>query len=97
MTLVERVGEWPQQWLREGREQGREQGLEQGVEQGVEQQRVLLCRMAARRFGTDTSARLAELLAPIAAPEPLAEVGDWLVSCDSGAEFIARVERFSSR
>jgi hypothetical protein len=53
--------------------------------------------MAARRFGTDTSDRLAELLAPIAAPEPLAEVGDWLVSCDSGAEFLACVERFSSR
>ncbi|MDE0229640.1 MAG: hypothetical protein OXJ62_12385 [Spirochaetaceae bacterium] len=84
MTLVERVGEWPKQWLREGREEGREEGMEQ--------QRALLCRMAARRFGAGTSARLAEVLAPIADPERLAAVGDRLVSCDTGAEFLARVE-----
>ena len=83
MTLVERVGEWPKQWLREGREEGREEG--------IAQQRALLCRMAARRFGPDTSARLAEVLAPIADPERLAAVGDLLVSCDTGAEFLAGV------
>ena len=43
MTLVERVAEWPKQWLREGRDQG--------LEQGLAQQRVLLCRQAAARFG----------------------------------------------
>ena len=84
MTLVERVAEWPKQWLREG--------LEQGLEQGVEQQRALLCRMAASRFGADTSARLAELLAPIADPERLAEVGDLLVSSATGTDFLARME-----
>ena len=88
MTLVERVGEWPKQWLREGLEQG----LEQGIEQGVEQQRSLLCRMAARRFDAGTAARLAELLAPVAAPERLAEVGDLLVSSATGAEFLARMQ-----
>ena len=87
MTLVERVGEWPKQWLREGREKG--------LEQGVEQQRALLCRMAARRFGAATSARLAEVLAPVADPERLAAVGDRLVSCATGAEFLARVETAS--
>ena len=82
MTLVERVAEWPKQWLREGREQGlaegreqgREQGLERGLErgleqgreQGLDQQRALLCRLAAARFGADTAARLAAVLAPIA-------------------------------
>ena len=99
MTLVERVAEWPKQWLREGREQGvaegREQGREQGVaegrEQGVDQQRALLCRMAAARFDADAAARLAELLAPIADPERLAEVGDWLVRCETAA-FFARFD-----
>ncbi len=98
MTLVERVAEWPKQWLQEGREQGvvegREQGHAQGVaegrEQGVDQQRALLCRQAAARFDADTAARLADLLAPIADPERLAEVGDWLVRCDTPAEFLAR-------
>ena len=96
MTLVERVAEWPKQWLREGREQGlaegREQGLEEGREQGVDQQRALLCRMAAARFGADTAARLADVLAPIADPERLAEIGEWLGNCDTAAEFLARVD-----
>ena len=96
MTLVERVAEWPKQWLREGREQGiaegREQGREQGVAQGVDQQRALLCRLAAARFDADTAARLADLLAPIADPERLAEVGDWLVRCDTAEAFFARLD-----
>ena len=88
MTLVERVAEWPKQLLREGREQG----LAEGREQGVDQQRALLCRMAAARFGDDTAARLAEVVAPISDPERLAEVGDWLVRCDTAAEFLACVD-----
>ena len=88
MTLVERVAEWPKQWLREGREQG----LEEGREQGVDQQRALLCRMAAARFGDDTAARLADVLAPIADPERLAEIGEWLGSCDTAAGFLARLD-----
>ena len=100
MTLVERVAEWPKQWLREGREQGvaegREQGRVQGVaegrEQGVDQQRALLCRMAAARFDADAAARLADLLAPIADPERLADVGDWLVRCETAAAFFARFD-----
>ena len=104
MTLVERVAEWPEQWLQEareqgiaeGREQGREQGVaegrEQGLTQGVDQQRALLCRQAAARFDADTAARLADLLASIADPERLAEVGDWLVRCDTAAKFLSRFD-----
>ena len=96
MTLVERVAEWPKQWLREGREQGvaegREQGLEEGRAQGVDQQQAMLCRLAAARFDADTAARLADLLAPVADPARLAEVGDWLVRCNTAAEFLARVD-----
>ena len=84
MTLVERAAEWPKQWLREGREQG--------LEQGLEQQRALLCRQAAARFDDDTAARLADVLTPIADPERLAEIGDWLVRCDAAAEFLARLD-----
>ena len=80
MTLVERAAEWPKQWLREG------------LEQGLEQQRALLCRQAAARFGDDTAARLADVLAPIADPERLAEVGDWLVRCETATEFLARLD-----
>ncbi len=55
-------------------------------------QRALLCRQAAARFDPDTAARLADLAAPIADPERLAEVGDRLVRCDSAAPFLARFD-----
>ena len=83
MTLVERAAEWSKEWQKEGLEQGREQGLEH--------ERALLCRMTASRFGVATAERLAALLAPITDTERLAEVGDWLVQCDTGADFLARV------
>ncbi len=92
MTLVERAAEWPKQWLREGREQGLAEGREQGIEQGVDQQRALLCRQAAARFGADTAARLSGVLAPITDTDRLAEIGDWLVRCDTGAEFLAGLD-----
>ena len=88
MTLVERVAEWPKQWLREGRQQG----VAEGREQGVDQQRALLCRQAAARYDGDAAARLADLLAPIADPERLADVGDWLVRCETAAAFFARFD-----
>ena len=94
MTLVERVSEWPKQWVREGREQGMREGIERGVEQGIErgraEERALLRRMAASRFGADTAERLSGVLAGIADPERLAEVGEWLVRCETGEEFLVR-------
>ena len=92
MTLVERVAEWPKQWLREGHEKGLAEGREQGIEQGVDQQRALLCRMAAARFGAGTAARLADVLAPTADPERLAEIGEWLGSCNTADGFLARLD-----
>ena len=92
MTLVERVAEWPKQWLREGREQGIREGIEQGLEQGLEHERALLRRLAASRFGEEIAERLSGVLAGIADPETLAEVGEWLVRCETGSEFLARVD-----
>ena len=91
MTLVERAAEWPKQWIREGIEQGLERGREEGIERGLAHERALLRRMAASRFGADTAEHLSETLAGIADPERLAEVGEWLVRCDTGDEFLARV------
>ena len=79
MTLEERVAEWPKQWFREGREQG------------LAHERALLRRQAASRFGEETAERLSGVLAHIADWEALAEIGDWLVRCETGSEFLARV------
>lgn len=80
MTVVERVSEWPKQWMREGLEQGRAE------------ERALLERMAASRFGTDTAELLSAVLAETADPERMAEVGEWLVRCETAEEFLARAE-----
>ena len=100
MTLEERLAEWPKQWFREGHEQGVregveqgiERGIERGIEQGLEHERALLRRLAASRFGAETAERLSGVLAGIADPEGLAEVGEWLVRCETGGEFLARVD-----
>ena len=99
--LAERVQEWIEEWLREGREQGREQGLEQGLELGLErgraegraEERALLCRLASRRFGAETGERLSGLLGRLTDPERLAEVGDWVIECGTGAELLDRAKR----
>ena len=80
MTLVERVAEWPKQWRQEG------------VEQGLEHERALLRRQAASRFGEETAERLSGMLAHVADWDALAEIGDWLVRCETGGEFLARVD-----
>ena len=91
MTVVERVSEWPKQWVREGREQGMREGLRQGVEQGRSEERVLLQRMTASRFGAEAAERLAAVLAGVADRECLCEIGEWLVRCETAEEFLTRV------
>ena len=83
MTLEERVSQWPAQWVQEG--------LERGLERGLEHERALLRRMAASRFGAAVAERLSGTLARIADPERLADIGEWLVRCGTGEEFLARV------
>ncbi len=60
-------------WFDEGRAEGYVEGVEEGraegVEEGLEQQRVLLGRQAATKFGAKASARVGPLLAQIADPE----------------------------
>ena len=53
--------------------------MREGIEQGLAHERALLRRMAASQFGADIAERLSEMLAGIADPERLAEVGEWLV------------------
>ena len=92
--LEENVREWTREWLEQGRaqgiEQGRAQGIEQGRAQGIEQGRTLLCRLAARKF--DTAAEgLAAALADVTDPDRLAQIGDWIIECETAADLLARV------
>ena len=64
----------------------------QGRAEGVEQERVLLRRQTERKFGVETAERLSALLAGMAEPERLADVGESIIDCASGDELIARVK-----
>ena len=88
MTLEERVAEWSKPYIRQGREEGITLGREQGVSQGIAQQRTLLRRQAAARFGEETADRLASALAAEADPDRLAEVGEAMVRCTTGHELL---------
>ena len=79
--LAERMKEWTEEWLQEGLERGRTE------------ERALLCRLAARKFDAVTAERLSGLLDRLTDPEHLAEVGDWIIECGTGAELLARAER----
>ena len=83
--LAESVKEWTEQWLREGREQG--------LERGRAEERALLCRLAARKFDAETAERLSGVLDRFTDPERLAEVGDWIIECGTGAELLVRAGR----
>ena len=87
---------WEAKVLAKGIEQGIEQGVRQGIEQGVEHGvrrggSRLVRRLAALKFGTPTAERLAGLLEDLAEQEDLDRVGDWILECGSGGEFLSRV------
>ena len=83
--LAETVQEWTAEWVEQGREQGRQQG-----------QRELLCRQAARKFDAATGERLAVLLDGVADSDRLAQVGDWIIECETPDALFARFEDRSS-
>ena len=82
--LAETVQEWTAEWV----EQGREQGVQQG-------QRALLCRQAARKFDAATGERLAATLKGVADSDRLAQVGDWIIECETAADLLDRFQKGS--
>ena len=91
--LAERVKEWTAPWVAEGREQGLKEGIEHGIEQGLAEERTLLCRLAARKFTTETAPRLSVVLEHLSDPEHLALAGDWIIECETEEELLDRAGR----
>ena len=85
-----RLRAWQDEYRAEGRAEGIEQGIEQGIERGIAAERELLCRLAARKFGTGAGERLAGVLAQVGDTNRLAQVGDWIIDCATGESLIAR-------
>ena len=64
-----------------------------GVEVGRAEERALLKRLAAHKFGTESAESPAGLLDGLTAPDQLAEVGDWILECETGPELLDRTAR----
>ena len=88
-TLEERREQQIEQWV----DECIQHGIQRGREQGLTEERRLLCRQAGRKFGVETAGRLSGLLDDLTAPEPLAEVGEWIIDCDSGEVLLDRTSR----
>ena len=73
-------------------EAGVARGRAEGLKRGLEQERAMLSRQAERKFGAAAGERLAALLADVADPERLAEIGDPAIDCADGAELLARAK-----
>ena len=87
ITVLHQVGmDWSAKLRAEGQAEGRAEGLAEG-------QAALMHRQAAWKFGVETAERLTGRLEEITDPERTAEVGEWLLECDSGEELLERVAR----
>ena len=90
--LRERVKEWMEEERSEGRSEGRAEGRAEERAEGRARQVELMRRMAARKFGSATAQRLAERLERVHDSENVAEIGEWLIECESGEELLERFE-----
>ena len=77
--LAETVREWTAEWV------------EQGIELGRAEERALLCRLAARKFNDATARRLAAVLADVADPDRLGQIGDRIIECETATELFATI------
>ena len=68
-----------------------ERAIARGIAQGRAEERALLRSLAERRFGAETAARTAELLAGVEDAEGLIEAGGWIVDCRTGEELLERL------
>ena len=85
MTLAERVAQWPEQW--------RQEGVAEGRREGVAQERALLRRQAAVRFGDAVAGRVEDLLGAIEDWDQLAAAAELIVRAETGAGLIDGIAR----
>ena len=67
-------------------------GLNQGLAQGLEEQRALIGRLVAVKFGDDASARLAALISETADLETLGHLGEAVVRAGDEPQLLAQAQ-----
>ena len=90
-----RLRESRERGLEQGREQGIEPGLERGMERGRAEERGPHCHQAAWNFDVETAEWPSGLPERPTDPERLAEVGDRIIKCGTGADLLDRAGHFA--
>jgi hypothetical protein len=68
-------------------------GIRKGIEQGLQQERLLLVRLARRRFGADVAERSAPLLDQVAKAEALDDLAEALIDSPNGGTWLDAVKQ----
>ncbi|MDE0628945.1 MAG: hypothetical protein OXH99_21335 [Bryobacterales bacterium] len=71
----------------------REEGRKEERKAGLQRARKLLLRQARLRCGDREAGTLSVLLDRIGDPDLLEDVGEWLLVCESGEAFLARLRQ----
>ena len=82
-VLTSRLDETLEGWRRDARADG--------LAQGLVQQRAMLARLTALRFGGEVADRVAALLEGVVDPERLTAAGELIVSAETGTELTERL------
>ena len=78
--LSERVAEWNKEWIQQGREEG------------LNNEKTLLLRQIRRRFGEETAFKAQATIMAINSPDTLEIIGDYIIDCGNGEEFLTKLE-----
>ena len=94
LTWADRMrAEGHDEGLRKGRREGRRDGLHKGHREGERKgERNMILRLARVRFGEQLADSLAVPLEGIADVDRLEEIGEWLLTCESGEALLARLQ-----
>lgn len=85
MTLVERMAQWPEQW--------RQEGVAQERREGAAEERALVRRIAAVRFGDAVGRQVDNMLTNTDEWDRLAAVAELVVRAGSGPELLDDIAR----
>jgi len=66
-------------------------GIRKGIAQGLQQERLLLVRLARRRFGAEVAERSGPLLEHVAKAEALEDLAETLLDSPDGATWLDAV------
>ena len=79
--------------LAEGHAGGLAEGHAKGLAEGLARERQLLLRQATRKYGAGGAAGIADLLNGVDDAAQLDEMGEWIIDCATGTDFIVRANR----